>query len=274
MPELPEVETVRAGLEPELVGRALASVRLYRRDLRWPIPVAAVTALAGRRCLRVVRRAKYLQLWFSGTGTPVALVHLGMSGRLFLGDAHEPARLHEHWRMHFRGRTLRFVDPRRFGMLDVVPSAALGRHALLEALGPEPLEGAFDGAYVRERTRGKKLAIKSWLMDSRQVAGVGNIYANEALFRAAVRPARRAGRLTAGECERLAAAVREVLGEAIAAGGTTIRDFIGASEGIGYFQQRLRVYGRGGEPCPRCATRVRAVIGEGRATYFCPGCQR
>ena len=274
MPELPEVETVRAGLEPELVGKVLRSVRLFRPDLRWPMPAKALEALAGRRCTGVVRRAKYLQLRFSGEGAPVALVHLGMTGRLFVGDKQAPRRPHEHWRMEFARFALRFVDARRFGMLDVVPRAALERHALMAGLGPEPLEGEFHASYVRERTRGRKLPIKAWLMDSSEVVGVGNIYANEALFLAGIRPGRRAGKLSHGECGRLAGAVQDVLRAAIELGGTTIRDFVGASEDVGYFAQRLAVYGRAGEPCRRCTSPVRGRIGAGRATYWCGTCQR
>lgn len=272
MPELPEVETVRAGLAC-LVGARVGEVELFRPDLRWPIPVAAVRDLAGRRCTAVRRRAKYLLIEFERAPFPVALVHLGMSGRLFFGVRADAKVPHEHWRMHFGKRVLRFVDPRRFGMLDVVPREALASHPLLATLGPEPLEDGFDAGYVHARTRHRTVATKSWLMDAHEVVGVGNIYANEALFRAGIRPQRRAGALSHADAERLVAAVRTVLGEAIAKGGTTIRDYVGAEEGMGYFQHELAVYGRADEPCRACGTAIRLHAKFARATYSCPRCQ-
>lgn len=285
MPELPEVETVRRGLEHALVGGTVGEIELFRADLRWPIPVAMVQTLAGRRLLGVGRRSKYLLLAFDGEPALTALVHLGMSGRLFVTKSPSPpaaaARVraatrlpHEHWRMRLRHRVLRYVDPRRFGALDVVPSRDLSGHRLLRDLGPEPLGTEFDGAFLHGATRRRTAPIKTFLMDGKNVVGVGNIYAAEALFRAGVRPTRAAHRLGRSTCEALAGAVRATLREAVAAGGTTIRDYIGVDHSSGRFQQRLAVYGRDGEPCLRCHTPIRRVVLAGRSTFYCRHCQR
>ena len=279
MPELPEVETVCRGLGRHLPGRRLRRVGLRRTDLRWPIPVAAFRALRDRRCDQVRRRSKYLQLAFSGPDAPVVLVHLGMSGRLWV-DVLEPRgrrpswNLHEHWRMDFGDRLVRFSDPRRFGMLDVVPGAAMAQHRLLRHLGPEPLQGSFNGTSLHQSCRRRRLSVKNFLMDSRNVVGIGNIYASEACFRGGVRPGRAAGRLTRTECDRLARAVKHVLRAAIRAGGTTLRDYVGVDEKAGLFQRKLHVYGRHDEPCHRCGTGIKRVAANGRSTYYCPACQR
>jgi formamidopyrimidine-DNA glycosylase len=279
VPELPEVETVRTGAEPLLRGRRLAAVELQRDDLRWPIPVAAVHALVGRRCLAITRRSKYLLVHFDGDGAPVALVHLGMTGR-FLVEPTTRARprpeyrRHEHWRMDFGDRLVRFIDPRRFGALDVVPAAGLGTHALLAALGQEPLQPGFDGAFLHRVSRHRRTALKSLLMDARVLVGVGNIYASEACWRAGVRPRRAAGSLRRRECEALAEAVRAVLTAAIAAGGTSFRDYVGVAEDAGFFARELAVYERAGEPCRRCPGTVRRSVDGARSTYWCAGCQR
>jgi formamidopyrimidine-DNA glycosylase len=278
MPELPEVETVRRGAAPHLVGRRLRTVDLKRDDLRWPIPVGAVRALAGKRCTALARRSKYLLLHFDGTGRPVALVHLGMSGR-FLVDVVAPRglrpdwRKHEHWRMDFGDRLVRFVDPRRFGVLDVVPAAAMPAHRLLCGLGREPLEQGFDGPFLHRITRHRKAAVKTVLMDGRLLVGVGNIYASEACWRARVRPRRAAGSLSRGECDALVQAIRSVLTAAIRAGGTSFRDYVGVAEDAGFFARKLDVYEREGQPCRRCTAAIRRTTDGGRSTYWCPGCQ-
>ncbi len=279
MPELPEVETVRRGAAAHLVGRRLRAVDLRRDDLRWPIPSAAVRDLVGRTCTEVARRSKYLLLCFDGPRAPVALVHLGMSGRLFVDvrDAQAPMpahRRHEHWRMDFGERLLRYVDPRRFGALDVATAAGLGRHPLLASLGVEPLEPGFDGAFLHAAGRRRRIAVKTLLMDARVLVGVGNIYASEACWRARVRPRRAAGSLTRRECDALACAVRDVLEAAIAAGGTSFRDYVGVAEDAGFFARELAVYERAGEPCRRCGGVVRRTVDGGRSTYWCAGCQR
>ena len=279
VPELPEVETVRTGAEPHLVGRRVAATHLQRDDLRWPIPVRAFAGLVGRRCTAVARRSKYLLVHFDGPGEPVALVHLGMTGRLLVeplarNTERPPWRLHEHWRLDFGDRLVRFVDPRRFGALDVAPAATLADHVRLRDLGPEPLDPAFDGAFLHGVTRGRKVAIKQLLMDAKVLVGVGNIYASEACWRAGVRPRRAAKSLLRGECDALAAAVQAVLRAAIAAGGTSFRDYVGVAEDAGFFARELAVYERAGEPCPRCGAAIRRTVDGARSTYWCAGCQR
>lgn len=279
MPELPEVETIRSGAAPLLTGRRLRGVTLRRRDLRWPIPADAVDGLVGRTCTRVQRRSKYLLLHFDGPGRPVAIVHLGMSGRFAVAAlppraARPPWRMHEHWRMDFGSRLVRFIDPRRFGCLDVAAAAELSGHRLLQHLGVEPLDRAFDGGLLHRITRSRRTAIKLLLMDARLVVGVGNIYASEACHRAGVRPRRAAGSLSRAECDALARGVRAVLRAAIAAGGTSFRDYVGVDEAAGYFQRRLRVYERDRRPCHRCGAVIKRVVQGGRSTYYCPGCQR
>ena len=285
MPELPEVETIRRGLGPLVTGRRVVEVTVRERRLRWPIAPASLRRLRGARLLGVRRRSKYL-LVDTDAGVTL-LMHLGMSGRVWVSESAKPARPHEH--VVFRlddGRDIRFADPRRFGMVDLVPDDRLEKHPRLRGLGPEPLgevgetAGATDAgaALLAERfwraTRRRKKPVKNFLMDTRAVAGVGNIYACESLHRAGIRPSRAVGRLARADWVRLVAAVRAVLGEAIEAGGTTLRDFFNAEEEAGYFAVRLRVYDREGKPCPRCRAVVRRSVMAGRSTYSCPGCQR
>lgn len=279
MPELPEVETVRRGAEPHLRSRRLLGLTLLRPDLRWPMPAAALQDLVGRRCTGVDRRSKYLLVGFDGPRAPRALVHLGMTGRLLV-DPIAPAarrpepRRHEHWRMDFGDRLVRFVDPRRFGALDVATVDELTTHRLLCSLGQEPLEAGFDGAFLHQASRNRKVAVKTLLMDGRVVVGVGNIYASEACWRAGVRPRRAAGSLRRTECDLLAQAVQDVLQAAIAAGGTSFRDYVGVAEDAGFFARELAVYERAGEPCRRCGALVRRTVDGGRSTYWCAVCQR
>jgi formamidopyrimidine-DNA glycosylase len=279
LPELPEVETVRAGAAAHLVGRRLVAIEFLRHELRWPIPIDALQGLQGRRCTAVDRRAKYLLLRFAGHGQPVALVHLGMSGRCFVerlraGGAPPPLRRHEHWRMHFEGRLVRYVDPRRFGALGIARGCELAAHPWLAGLGQEPLASGFDGAFLHRRTRGRRCSSKALLMDASIVVGIGNIYASEACWLAGVRPRRAAGSLSRRECDALADAVGAVLRAAIAAGGTTFRDFRGAGEEAGWFARELAVYERAGQGCRRCGAMVRRTVDHGRSTYWCAGCQR
>ena len=280
MPELPEVETTRAGLAPHLVGRRVMAAHLRRPDLRWPIAGEIQSLLPGQRILAVRRRAKYLLL---DTAAGSALLHLGMSGSLRVLPAQTPLRAHDHVDLLLDAgpgcdaRVLRFNDPRRFGCL--LWQAPGQIHPLLAALGPEPLpdEGAgpgFDGDYLFSRSRGRSAPVKSFLMDQRVVVGVGNIYAAEALFAAGVAPQRAAGEVSRRRYARLAEAVTTILGHAIARGGTTLRDFISPDGAPGYFEQELWVYGRGGEPCRRCGRALRqALIGQ-RASVWCEHCQR
>jgi formamidopyrimidine-DNA glycosylase len=279
VPELPEVETVRTGAEPHLRERRLRAVHLTRDDLRWPMPRERLADLVGRRCTAVTRRSKYLLLHFDGPAAPVAIVHLGMTGR-FVVEAttpravRPPYRLHEHWRMDFGDRLVRFVDPRRFGALDVATTAALTEHPRLARLGQEPLDRGFDGAFLHRVTRRRGASVKSLLMDAHVLVGVGNIYASEACWRAQVRPRRAAGSLTRAECDALARSVQAVLRAAIAAGGTSFRDYVGVAEEAGSFARELAVYERAGEPCPRCGTPVKQTTDHGRSTYWCSGCQQ
>jgi len=279
VPELPEVETVRTGTEPHLVGRRVTGLEFARDDLRWPIPIEELHGLRGRVCTRVARRSKYLLLHFDGRDAPVAIVHLGMSGRLSVDvmARRAPApewRKHEHWRMQFGDRLVRYVDPRRFGALGITTADSLGSHPWLGALGREPLEPGFDGPFLHALSRRKRCSIKSLLMDARLIVGIGNIYASESCWRATVRPRRAAGSLTRREADALCTAVTEVLKSAIAAGGTSFRDFAGVDEDAGYFANELDVYEREGEPCNRCGTAIRRTTDQGRSTYWCAGCQR
>lgn len=270
MPELPEVETTRRGIAPHLVGRRIESVLVRERRLRWPVPRELERRAAGQEIRDVGRRAKYLLVTTTG-GT--ALVHLGMSGCLSIVDRDTPPRAHDHVDIALdSGRLLRFNDPRRFGTL--LWTADPGRHRLLTGLGPEPLSEGFDGDYLHLRARGRRGAIKSFLMNAAIVVGVGNIYASEALHYAGIHPKRRADRVSRARMGALAAAVRQVLEKAIAAGGTTLRDFYGGDGAPGYFRHQLTVYGRAGEPCLRCGEPIRqAVIGQ-RSSFYCLGCQR
>lgn len=271
MPELPEVETTRRGLEPLIVGRTIQAAKVHNRSLRWPVPHGLGKSLSGRTVRAVGRRSKYL-LIDCGAGT--LIVHLGMTGHLRVVPADEARKKHDHVEVLLDdGRALRFNDSRRFGAIlwsKDDPSA----HQLLKDLGPEPLEAGFTADYLAERAKGRKVAVKPFLMDAKVVVGVGNIYASEALFRAGIDPRRPAGKVSRAAFARLAAAVREVLAEAIEAGGTTIRDFANSNGEPGYFRISLRVYGRGGEACFSCAARIALVRLGQRSTYFCPKCQK
>jgi len=270
MPELPEVETTRRGIAPHLEGRRVARVIVRQPRLRRPVPDHLPVTLAGQRLSAVARRGKYLRLCFPAGE---AIVHLGMSGSLRVLSAEVPPGPHDHVDWVFEdGRVLRLHDPRRFGLVDWQPSGTV--HPWLAHLGPEPLSPDFHGAWLAERARGRRLAVKPFLMDAKVVVGVGNIYASEALFRAGIHPARPAGRIARDRWERLAEAVRSVLREAIAQGGTTLRDFTRADGRPGYFSQSLAVYGRAGAPCPRCGTAIHRRRLGGRASYYCPACQR
>ena len=272
MPELPEVETTRRGVAPLLASRRLGAVEIREPRLRWPLSLP--DDLAGQHLLGVGRRAKYLLFRFE-RGT--LIVHLGMSGNLRVLPADTPYLKHDHVAFHFEGgHSLRFHDPRRFGSIHWHPGnpAASAEHWLLASLGPEPLDPGFDGPYLKRRARGRRVAVKNFLMDSRVVVGVGNIYANEALFLAGIRPTVPAGRVTLAGYEVLAGHIRQVLGAAIAMGGTTLRDFVNQDGNPGYFKQVLNVYDRQGQPCRICASTLKALRLGGRATVFCPKCQK
>ncbi len=271
MPELPEVETTRRGVAPHVLDRLIVRVAVRESRLRWPVPDALAEELPGKRFTSVGRRAKYL-LFDCGSG--VLLVHLGMSGSLRITPENEPPGKHAHVDILFdSGKTLRYTDPRKFGSMLWHP-AGLGEHPLLQGLGPEPLGDEFGGALLHGVSRGRKTAVKNLIMDSRVVAGVGNIYACEALFLAGIHPARACGRISAARYEKLAESIRLVLGEAIRAGGTSLRDFTGGDGRPGYFKHQLNVYGREGEDCVRCSSGLRELRLGQRSTVFCPSCQR
>ena len=262
MPELPEVETTRRGIAPHLAGRTI------RRQLRWPVP-APVLALRDAPVLAVQRRAKFLLL---DVPHGQLLMHLGMSGSLRVLPADQPPGKHDHVDLVLDNDTLlRLNDPRRFGAVLWTPDP--GQHVLLEHLGPEPLSDSFHGQWLHQRSRGRRQAVKTFLMDNRTVVGVGNIYAQESLFLAGIHPSRPAGRISASRYEALATAVKAVLARAIEAGGTTLRDFTRADGQPGYFAQQLAVYGRAGLPCPRCQTPLKGVRHGQRSTCYCPRCQ-
>jgi formamidopyrimidine-DNA glycosylase len=271
LPELPEVETTRRGLAPYVRRRRVAALRVYEPRLRWPVPKELPRKVAGQPIVRISRRGKYLLLHLqSGT----LLLHLGMSGNLRAVPAGAARSAHDHFDLVLdSGLALRFNDPRRFGSL-LYTGADPRRHPLLASLGPEPLARAFDANYLWGISRHRRVAVKQLLMNSRLLVGVGNIYASEALFRARIRPQRRAGTLSRADAARLVRGVRAVLRQAIRSGGTTLRDYLGADGAPGYFRQRLYVYERRGAPCRRCGTPVRALTQGQRSTYYCPSCQK
>jgi formamidopyrimidine-DNA glycosylase len=271
VPELPEVETARRGIEPHLVGQKVARVVVRHAGLRWRVPKALIAELPGQTIRSVARRAKYLLL---GTDSGTVILHLGMSGSLRIVPADTPPAKHDHVDLALGdGRCLRLRDPRRFGTL-LWTREDPTRHRLLRKLGPEPLGPELTAQYLYTASRGRKLALRDFLMNSQIVAGVGNIYANEAAFLTRLRPQRRAGRLTMADCRHLVAAIRKTLQRAISAGGTTLRDFQNADGLPGYFQLKLNVYDRAGEPCRRCRTTIKGLRLGQRSAFFCPNCQR
>ncbi len=271
MPELPEVETTRRGILPHLIGRTIASVVVREGRLRWPVSRELQRSLPGQSIHTITRRGKYLVL---SAERGHLICHLGMSGSLRVLPSTAPAGRHDHIDLVLENAScLRLRDPRRFGALLWSPGPPLS-HPLLAGLGPEPWEDGFSGAYLHARARGRRQSVKAYIMDSRTVVGLGNIYANEALFEAGIHPARRAGRIAPGRYERLAQAIRLVLERAIEAGGTTLRDFVASDGRPGYFARSLKVYGRAGQACTRCGALLRERrIGQ-RSAYYCLVCQR
>jgi len=271
VPELPEVETTRRAVADLVGGKRLIGALIRDGRLRWPVSPELPRLVAGCSIREVGRRGKYLLLKLD-RGT--LLIHLGMSGSLRLVDADSPAGPHDHLDLLVEGGgCLRLRDPRRFGALLWIQANPLD-HPLLAKLGPEPLEDGFDGDWLYRVSRGKRRAIKNFIMDAQVLVGVGNIYASEALFQAGIRPQRMASRLSRNACGRLTEAIREVLRAAIAQGGTTLRDFQHSEGRPGYFAQQLAVYGRTGEPCRTCQTPIEAVrIGQ-RSSFYCPRCQK
>lgn len=278
MPELPEVETVVRGLARRMNGRRIARLDLHRKDLRWRIPRGLKGKTEGRGIGSVSRRAKYILIHLDDGG--VLLMHLGMSGRLVLVDPGDPSPREPHDHVVFTlddGTRIRFNDVRRFGMLDYVRADALPRHPLLAELGPEPLDPAFTGAALATALAGKRTPLKAALLDQQVVAGLGNIYVSEILYQAGLSPRRLARTVTPERADRLVIAIRDVLGRAIAAGGSSIRDYVQTSGELGYFQHQWAVYDREGEPCPGCdcdGGGIRRIVQSNRSTYYCAKRQR
>ena len=274
MPELPEVETTRRGIAPHCEHQVIDKVIVRDGRLRWPVPDHLPELLQGATITEVDRRAKYLLIRVRSAQTEGTLiVHLGMSGSLRVITDNSQPLLHDHIELTLRnGVTLRFNDPRRFGcwLWTDTPES----HRLLASLGPEPLAAEFNGPYLYRLSRGKKVPVKSFVMDNHVVVGAGNIYANEALFKAGIHPKRAAGRISLDRYHRLAEAIRETLSAAILMGGTTLRDFVNSDGKPGYFAQSLLVYGRGGEPCRECGQPLKEIRMSQRATVYCANCQR
>ncbi len=288
MPELPEVETVRRGLAPAMEGEHFTKVEVRRGDLRWPLPKGFARRLHGKTVEGLGRRAKYLLADLSSGD--VLLMHLGMSGSFRVGKDAKPgvyyherskSTAHDHIVFHMsNGATITFNDPRRFGSMKLVPRAKLDQEPLLRALGPEPLGNEFDAAMLAKACAGKKTSLKAALSDQRVVAGLGNIYVCEALFRARLSPKRRASTIADRHgkphehAERLVDAIKAVLSDAIEAGGSSLRDHRRADGSLGDFQHNFRVYDREGEPCPNCKGKIKRIVQVGRSTFYCPSCQK
>ena len=288
MPELPEVETVRRGLAPAMEGARFAKVEVRRGDLRWPLPKGFAQRLNGKTVEGLGRRAKYLLADLSSGD--VLLMHLGMSGSFRVGKDAAPGKYyherskstaHDHIVFHMsNGATVTFNDPRRFGSMKLVPRIKLDREPLLRALGPEPLGNEFDAAMLAEACAGKKTSLKAALSDQRVVAGLGNIYVCEALFRARLSPKRLASTIADRNgkpnerAEKLVDAIKAVLTDAIEAGGSSLRDHRRADGSLGDFQHNFQVYDREGQPCPNCKGKIKRIVQVGRSTFYCPSCQK
>jgi formamidopyrimidine-DNA glycosylase len=300
MPELPEVETVRRGLAPVMEGRRIIRATVNRPDLRWPFPPGMADRLTGTRVHTLRRRSKYILADLSSGET--LLIHLGMSGRMLISPPkqagegqgegvlkssrdtlgewhhHHPApEKHDHVILDMEdGTRITFNDARRFGAMDLMPTATAEAHPLLAVLGPEPLGNAFDESYLAARLKGRNTPIKAALLDQHLVAGLGNIYVCETLYRGRIHPARKAGRIAAPRAASLVPIIRDVLAEAITAGGSSLRDYRQADGELGYFQHSFQVYGREGEPCltPGCTATIRRIVQSGRSSFYCPSCQK
>ncbi|GGE54545.1 bifunctional DNA-formamidopyrimidine glycosylase/DNA-(apurinic or apyrimidinic site) lyase [Actibacterium pelagium] len=282
MPELPEVETVRRGLAPSMEGAVIARAQVNRPDLRWPFPDRMAERLTGARVIRLARRSKYILADLDTDET--LIIHLGMSGRMTVsGDpigqfhhTHPAPEKHDHVVFDMdNGARITFNDPRRFGAMDLVSTANADQHKLLSVLGPEPLSNSFNAAYLAERLRGRKTLIKAALLDQGIIAGLGNIYVCEALFRAGISPKRQAGRISVARLETLTAKINDVIAEAIASGGSSLKDYRQADGELGYFQHSFQVYGREGQACLRdgCDGTIRRIVQSARSSFYCPVCQ-
>lgn len=271
MPELPEVETTRKGIAPYVVGEVVKDIIIRERQLRWPIPATLKRSLKTRLIRKLSRRAKYL-LFYTDNGCMI--LHLGMSGNLRILDNKVPHEKHDHVDIVFEsGHILRFHDPRKFGSILWTKDDPLD-HRLIRHLGPEPLNNDFNTEYLFARSRKRTQAIKTFIMDSRIVVGVGNIYASEALFRAGIKPTQKAGKVSKARYEKLVTEIKNVLAEAIEKGGTTLRNFYNGDGKPGYFRQELKVYDREGEPCKKCSRKIKMIRLGQRSTFYCPHCQK
>jgi formamidopyrimidine-DNA glycosylase len=269
MPELPEVETTCRGIAPYITGKQVTRVIVRNPNLRWPVSTRLGKELGGQTINSVSRRAKYLLLQ---TNAGTAILHLGMSGSLCLVKASSPAGKHDHVDIVFGKMALRLTDPRRFGSLHWTRRPA-EQHRLISSLGPEPLGDAFTGDCLYRHSRGRKVAIKQFIMNSHIVVGIGNIYASEALYMAGIYPKHAAGKISRKKYQLLAEVIKEVLEDSIAQGGTTLRDFVNGDGKPGYFKQQLNVYGKAGEPCVSCRVPIREIRQGQRSTFYCPKCQ-
>lgn len=271
MPELPEVETSRRGIEPHLLNHRISAIAIREHRLRWPIPADLPHLASGQKILQVCRRAKYIYLRL-GNGN--IIIHLGMSGSLRICDKDTVPEKHDHIDIQVcNNKILRLRDPRKFGCVLWEPSD-IGQHRLIKPLGPEPLDDTFDARYLHDRANKRQCSVKTLIMNSHIVVGVGNIYASEALFRAGISPKRKAGNISLARYEQLVAAIKLTLQLAIKEGGTTLRDFTSSSGQPGYFAQKLLVYGRTGESCTQCGEPIKQISQQARSTFYCPKCQR
>ena len=272
MPELPEVETIRRGIAQHIVARQIDKIKIHDNRLRWPVPIDLITFCQGQTVEAVTRRAKYILIHMQ---THSMLIHLGMSGSLRIAEVGSLRKKHDHVEILFNHHIrMLFNDPRRFGCFLVGNRDTMAQHNLLINLGPEPLTDTFDGAYLHARAKGRSAPVKTFIMDQATVVGVGNIYANEALFRSGIHPLRQAGKISLKRYDLLAKQIKQVLDQAITMGGTTLKDFMDSDGKPGYFQQRLSVYGRGGEPCQNCGKYLTEIKISQRTTVYCPFCQR
>lgn len=271
MPELPEVETTRRGIKPHVSDQTITNVTVRNRRLRWPIIAGLEQLLSGQVINRVNRRAKYL-LFETDTGTMI--LHLGMSGSLRVVKSDDELKKHDHVEIEFaNGTLLRFNDPRRFGSIHWTESP-VDEHELISQLGPEPLDEEFSVDYLYEKSRGRKVAVKTFIMNSHIVVGVGNIYASESLYLAGINPKRAAANISRARYEKLVPAVKQVLQAAIESGGSTLNDFVKPDGQPGYFQHHFSVYGKTGQPCEKCTAPIRQVTLGQRSTFYCPACQK
>ena len=271
MPELPEVETTRRGIAPHLEQRRISALRVRERRLRWPVPAALGSKISGKRIESIERRAKYLLI---KTGSGTLLLHLGMSGSLRICTNKTPVEKHDHIDISVTSnKVLRLRDPRKFGCV-LWTADDINEHKLIKSLGPEPLDDIFTAGYLHKKSRKRTCSIKSFIMNSHIVVGVGKIYASESLFKAGINPKRKAGSVSLARFEKLVDAIKLTLRDSIEQGGTTLKDFTGGDGQPGYFAQKLLVYGRAGEKCSVCAKPIKQITQQARSTFYCSQCQR